>query len=517
MAEEEQRGKLLQSSNSKRIFEAFPYNIYEIVQPTFSEKEQKLAKIFIDVILRRTSLNALLTGLPAKSQLIERFRKDVIHKIDVNELVSKLPSQKMFEKVLAPFEQIVTELGVTNPKQFASFVLNHSIGYRELAELMQDPELEEIMINGFNRNVFVTHRRFGNCKTNLVSSERGFIMQLINRIAATVDRKFSESHPLLDARLPDGSRANATFSYATPFGPTLTIRKFTKIPLSIVNLIENKTVSAELAAFLWCMVEGLGIYPMNLIVTGGAGSGKTTFMNILASFIPYRERVITIEDTVELDLGKRLNWIQMESKPKIRDQQPLSMDELLKNSLRMRPDRILVGEVRGQEAQTMFIAMDTGHRGILGTLHSNTAREMMLRLKSPPMNVEEQLLPLLDLVVVMQRTFEKGKGILRRVRQVAEIGRMEEKVLLSNLFEFNDKAGRALRTDIPSHAMEVLSERCGMKKNELKREIAVRQRILEWMLEQGIASNEDVETFVQHYYFEPVKVLKMVTNEEPGT
>ena len=364
------QGKLLQSSATKRIVEQFPYNTYEIVQQRFPEKEQRLAKLFIGTILRNTSINVLALELPNKKDLVEQFRSNVIQLIDVNELVAKLPSPQLFEKILSNFLPISEKIGVSNPRQFASFVLNHSIGYRELSELMVDEDLEEIMVNGFNKSVFVTHRRFGNCKTSLIAEERGFVSQLINRVAATVNKQFNESHPLLDARLPDGSRANATFSYATPFGHTLTIRKFTRIPLSIINLIESRTISSELAAFLWCMVEGFGIYPMNMIITGGAGSGKTTFMNILASFIPFKERILSIEDTVELDLGQRENWIQMESKPAIRDLLPISMDDLLKNSLRMRPDRLLVGEVRGEEAQTLFVAMDTGHRGILGTLQA---------------------------------------------------------------------------------------------------------------------------------------------------
>ncbi|MBN2067278.1 MAG: CpaF family protein [Candidatus Diapherotrites archaeon] len=510
---EEVKGNLLQAASGKRVFEAFPYNTYEILAPSFTESERKLAKLFIDVILRRISLTSLSTGLQSERALVEEFRSKVVQLVDVNELVSKLPSTVLFSEILGNFEAIAKQLGVSSPKQFASYVLNHSIGYRELSELMQDPDLEEIMVNGFDRNVFVTHRKFGNCKTGIVATERGFLQQLISRIAATVNKQFNESHPLLDARLPDGSRANATFSYATPFGHTLTIRKFTKVPLSIVNLIENNTLSSKVAAFLWCMVEGLGLYPMNLIVTGGAGSGKTTFMNVLAVFIPFKERIITIEDTVELDLAGRMNWIQMESKPKIRDLQEISMDDLLKNSLRMRPDRILVGEVRGREAQTLFVAMDTGHRGILGTLHSNTAREMMLRLKSPPMSVEEQMLPLLDLAVVMQRTFEKSKGVVRRVKQVSEIARMDEKVLLSNVFEYNDKSGRIGKTDVPSHVIETLAEKCGLSKNELKREMLVREKLLEWMIARGITLNSEVETIVQQYYFNPEGVLQILTAE----
>jgi len=231
------QGKLLQSSATKRIVEQFPYNTYEIVQQRFPEKEQRLAKLFIGTILRNTSINVLALELPTKKDLIEQFRSNVIQLIDVNELVSKLPSQQLFEKILSNFLPIAEKIGVSNPKQFASFVLNHSIGYRELSELMVDEDLEEIMVNGFNRSVFVTHRRFGNCKTSLIAEERGFVSQLINRVAATVNKQFNESHPLLDARLPDGSRVNAVAQQITRLGTCITIRKFTHIPLSIIDLI----------------------------------------------------------------------------------------------------------------------------------------------------------------------------------------------------------------------------------------------------------------------------------------
>ncbi len=506
------KGELLESYGRIKIFEGFPHNSYEISKPSFSEKDKKLADAFIKVILRKSSINELQKVF-GSSALLEEFRKKVIQPVDMKTLVQKPSMPKDLEEIKVGFFGLVKQLGVPKPKQFVEYVLNKSIGYREIAEMMSDGWLEEIMINGYDRNVFVFHRRHGMCKTNVVVEEHGFVFDLILRIAQTVNKHFNEVHPLLDARLPDGSRANATFSYITPFGHSLTIRKFSKVPLSIIHLIENNTLSVELSAFLWAMVEGLNVDPMNIIITGGAGSGKTTLMNVLSSFIPYHSRVISIEDTLELDLGDRSNWIQMESKPRLRDVAEVTMDDLLKNALRMRPDRILVGEVRGEEAQTLFVAMDTGHRGILGTLHSNTAREMLLRLKSSPMSVPEAMLPLLDMAIVMQRTYSKKEGMLRRVKQVAEIGRMEEKVLLSNIFELNPKKDLIEKTDIPSRVIEILAERAGLSKNQLKREILVRQRILEWMIKKEIRKRAEVERVIQQYYFEPSSVLEEITAE----
>ena len=507
------KGRLLESGGLCEIFEGFPYNIYDVLPLRISESEYKSAELLINVITRSASLNTLLAKIGKKNAaIIEQFRNSVIQFIDVNDLLHKLPDAKQVEIIKMSLLPISDKLGIKNKEDFIAFVVNYSIGYGVLSPLMSDPNLEEIMVNGYERNVFVFHRLFGNCKTNIVMDEKSGIFALIKRVSQTAGRQFNEAHPLLDARLPDGSRANATFNYVSPFGHTLTIRKFSKIPLSVIDLIANETLSSEVASFLWVMVQGLGLHPMNTIITGGTGSGKTTLMNILATFIPFEDRIVSIEDTVELDLGVRENWIQMESKPFMKDISAVSMDDLLKNTLRMRPDRIIVGEVRSREAQTLFVAMDTGHRGILGTVHSNSAREMMLRLKSSPMEVPEQMLPLLDMVIVMQRHYDKKLGMVRRIKQIAEIGRMDEKVLLSNLYELDKKTGKIAKANVPSSLIEELATSAGLTKNELKREIAVRKKVLDFLLETGVRKRYEVEKVIQQYYFNPEAILEKVSN-----
>ncbi len=507
------KGPLLESEHGANIFQGFPYNLYEIIPSNLNKEELRKATILIKIILRASSLNSLISELgPKKDSIIEQFRNGVVQFVDINSLVQILPTAKQLEILRLNLLPITEVLGIKHKQDFLVHVLNSTVGYGDLSSLMLDPQLEEIMINGFNRNVFVFHRKYGNCKTNILVNEKSRVFNLIKRISATVGRQFNEVHPLLDARLPDGSRANATFNYVSPFGHTLTIRKFSSIPISIIDLISNETLDAELAAFLWAMIHGLGMHPMNTIITGGTGSGKTTFMNVLISFIPFEERIISIEDTIELDLGVIENWIQMETKPKIKDVHAVSMDDLLKNTLRMRPDRIIVGEVRGAESQTLFVAMDTGHRGILGTLHSNSAREMILRLKNAPMDVPEQMIPLLDMVIVMQRHYRKDKGIIRKIKQVAEIGRMDETVLLNNIFELNEKTGQTARAKIPSSLIEKLATAIGMTKNELKKEIQIRKKILQYMLEVGIRERNLVEALIQQYYFDPEIILRKTAN-----
>jgi len=507
----EVKGSVLASYGNVKVFEGFPYYCYELSEPQIDAREAKLKKTLEDVLLRKSPISdlgkALEKSVPESS--LNSIRA-IISKIETQDLIDVLPTIEQMQELQKLLEEFLQKnSSISNPADLASQVLDNCVGFSELSQLIKDAELEEIMVNSSD-SIFVFHRSFGMCRTNVQMKKPENLLGIISKIAKRIGKTFDSNNPLLDARLPDGNRANATFNYITPFGTTLTIRKFKKEPLTVIDLIANSTLSSEVAAFLWAMVEGLEIEPMNLIVTGGASTGKTTTLNCLAQFLPYRSRVVTIEDTLELQLGSRENWIQMESRLKTNEAREISMDDLLKNALRMRPDRILVGEVRGKEAQTMFVAMDTGHRGMMGTLHANNAKETIIRLKSEPMAVPEGMLPLLDLIVVQYRQYVKDKGLIRRVSQVAEVSRMNEQVLLSNIYEWDRLKDDVRKTDVPARVLETLSERAGITKKELMREIMTRQKILEWMLENNVRQQADVEKIIQGYYYNPRYVLEKI-------
>ena len=287
----------------------------------------------------------------------------------------------------------------------------------KIASLLLDEGLEEIMVIGDGSPVYVYDKKKGTVAIDMVLEE-----------------SVNDSNPLLNARLPDGSRVNATLSTVTPRGSTITIRKFKREPLTIADLIRHKTMSPKLAAFLWVAVEGLRTKPANILILGGAATGKTTTLNALSYFIPANERIISIENTMEVSL-KHEHWIPMETRPpSTGTKNEVTMDALLKNALRMRPDRIIVGEVRGEEALTLFAAMNTGHDGCTATIHANSAREGLARLQNHPMNVPDVMIPVLDIIIAQKKQMEKGK-LIRRVFEVAEISGREGGNILTNIIQ----------------------------------------------------------------------------------
>ena len=370
--------------------------------------------------------------------------------------------------------------------------------YGPLKPLLLDDALEEVMLVEECKCIIVYHKDWGMCYTNIyLTCEEA--TTLIRRIARFVGKEVDRDNPLLDGRLPDGSRVNATVFPASPEGPTLTIRKFRKDPFTIVDLITFGTLDARAAAFLWMAVEGLQYRSANVLVSGGTGSGKTTTLNVLAMFIPKDLRVITIEDTAELQFEHE-HWIRLEAVPPSPGVEEVTIDTLCKNTLRMRPDRIVVGEVRGNEAKTMFTAMNTGHDGTLGTVHANTAQETITRLTSSPMEVSPAMLAGLDLIVMQTRMSIDGRPS-RRITEIAEVGGLEDdRPRLNLLFRWNASTKRLEPTGVPSKLREKISVAAGISLQDFDRILLNREQILSHMVQLGYRTKEQVASFIQSYY-----------------
>jgi pilus assembly protein CpaF len=316
-------------------------------------------------------------------------------------------------------------------------ILNDLLGFGPIQALIEDPEITEIMVNG-PKKVFV-ERKGKLVKSNVVFEDDSHVLRVIDRIILPLGRHIDADSPTVDARLPDGSRVNAVVRPVSIDGPSITIRKFSKDKLSVNDLINFGSITRQMSEFLQACVKAR----FNILISGGTGSGKTTLLNVLSGFIPDNERIITIEDAAELQLQQD-HVLRMETKTaNVEGHGAVTIRDLVRNSLRMRPDRIVIGEVRGGEALDMLQAMNTGHDGSLTTLHANSPRDALSRVETmvlmagmdlPIKVVRQQISAAIDLIVQQSRL----KDGQRKITAITEVAGMEgDTVVLTDLFKFN--------------------------------------------------------------------------------
>jgi flagellar protein FlaI len=319
--------------------------------------------------------------------------------------------------------------------------------------LLGDEALEEIMYNGPAAGLRVYHRELGHCFVEPPTSEEG-MMRVIEYLLGEMGR--GVEHPVVEGQLGDGSRVSVVLRPVAVDGPYFSVRKFPKKIITLGGLVRGGMLSGELAAFLWTLVDGLGRRPANILIAGGTSTGKTTLLMALAQLIPPSLRVVVIEDTPEL-LIEHPNVTKLTTPP-IGSPHRIEMQDLLKASLRLRPDRIIVGEVRGKEAETLLTAMNTGHLGSMGTIHANNSHDAVKRLTSPPMDVPPSMLEALDIIITLGRV-----GGDRKVLEVAEVESAEQRgVRLNVLYRYDQTAGLAVKTGVPSAFISELLTATGM-------------------------------------------------------
>jgi pilus assembly protein CpaF len=367
-----------------------------------------------------------------------RIQNKLISELDPTMDVTKTDEvrrtiEEMYNNILAE-EHIV--LSRAERQRLFEQIVAEILGLGPLEPFLADPTITEVMVNGA-KNIYV-EREGRILRTNAVFESDDHLMRIIERIVAPLGRRIDESSPYVDARLPDGSRVNAVIAPISLVGPVLTIRKFFKIPLTVERLIELGSVTAEAMELLKACV----VAKLNIVVSGGTGTGKTTFLNILSGYIPNDERIITVENAAELQLRQE-HVVTLESRPpNIEGRGEITIRDLVINSLRMRPDRIIVGECRGPEAFDMLQAMNTGHEGSLTTIHANNPREATARLENmilmagmdlPHRAIREQIASALELVIQLERLRDGS----RRCVAVTEVQGMEGDVItMSDIFKF---------------------------------------------------------------------------------
>src|SRR4051812_188926 len=387
-------------------------------------------------------LGASQTGLERQGSKSFEELKRLIHgklvdKLDLSR-VSDLEGDTLRREIRLVVERLCdTENPLLNRmerERLIDEVLDETFGFGPLEVLLKDPTISDIMVNG-PHNVYV-ERRGKMEKTDVKFRDNDHLLQIIDRIVSKVGRRVDEASPMVDARLPDGSRVNAIIPPLALKGPTLTIRKFSRDPYTVNDLITFGTLSARAAQLLAACVKG----KLNILISGGTGTGKTTTLNAMSAFIPGDERIVTIEDAAELQLQQD-HVITLESRPSnIEGMGEIKIRELVRNALRMRPDRIIVGEVRGAETLDMLQAMNTGHEGSLTTIHANAPRDALSRLETlvmtagvelPHRAIREQIASAFDVLVQIQRLVDGT----RRISHISEVVGMESDVItLQDIF-----------------------------------------------------------------------------------
>jgi len=368
-----------------------------------------------------------------------RIHKKLLEELDLERLgrlEEEAARRQTRHLIRATLDREKTPLTSQERERISDEILNEVFGLGPLDPLLADPEVSDILVNG-HKTVFIERRGMLE-KTDVRFNDDDHLMQIIDRIVARVGRRVDESSPMVDARLADGSRVNAIIPPLALDGPVLSIRRFGVDPLKAEDLIANNTMTPPMLKLLEAIVGG----KLNILISGGTGSGKTTLLNVLSAYIPGRERILTIEDAAELQLRQE-HVVRLETKPaNIEGKGAIRQRELVMNALRMRPDRIVVGEVRGEEAMDMLQAMNTGHEGSLTTIHANSPRDALNRLETmvsmanlnlPDKAIRQQIASAINVVVQVSRLADGS----RRLMSIAELTGMEGPVVtMQDLFIF---------------------------------------------------------------------------------
>jgi flagellar protein FlaI len=442
--------------------------------------------------------------------IYQEIRNRLISQIQIvsHEISEKRESLKkdFSTKARIEIEKLLPGIDENTRKYLIGRLIQEMLGLGKLEILLADPSLEEVVINSSKEPIQVYHKKFGWLVTNLTLTSEEEIANYASIIGRSVRRQITNLTPLLDAHLPTGDRVNATLYPISNEGNTMTIRKFRKNPWTITEFIANGTVNAEVTALLWLAIQ----YEQNILISGGTGTGKTSFLTTLMPFIPPNQRIISIEDTREVKLPDFLHWVPMVTRePNQEGKGEVSMLDLLVNSLRMRPDRIILGEIRrSREAEVLFEAMHTGH-SVYGTIHADTAMQTYKRLVTPPIAIPETLMGAIDLFVVMFRDRRKG---IRRVYEVAEIPYSTIKNIekINVVYKWDPSSDKIYKNRESKKARAKLRMMTGMEEIKIEKEIKNREKVLTYMVKKNINDVNSVGKFISSYMKNPQEILNKI-------
>src|SRR3989338_2327880 len=454
--------------------------VYEVEEPVLNDYEDAVLKKIEDAMTEVVNVNvAVEKTLEATTSYLDKTARLLIDELNIR--INTDSYNKIFYYLFRDF-----------------------IGLNEVDPLLRDYFIEDIECNGTDTPIYVIHRIYRNLRTNLAYKDVEKLASFVEKLAQRAGRYISYAQPLLDGALPDGSRVNASYTKdVTSKGPTFTIRKFTKIPWTPIQLISFNSLSPEMLAYFWILLE----HKSNILIAGGTGSGKTTLLNALAFFIAPEARVVSIEDTREINLPRE-NWLPAVARPSIGIGKVGEVDlfALLRSSFRQTPDYLIVGEVRGKEAFVLFQGMASGHAS-LSTMHADSVDTLIRRLQTPPIELSPTLVNSLDCVVIATHAVV-NQHETRRIREVVEIVNVnKDGTALINTPLIWDPSSDAFYFKKQSKVFEKIANRHGISIDELHGEFTRRTKLLYALYQGKVFGFDDVGRIINEYYKNPNAVL----------
>ncbi len=447
---------------------------------------------------------------PEDQEAIEKIKRILEERLDIS--FAKLGKIKAKELLKSEIEEIISVMGgiPEGKKEVLAYYIERDItGLGKIEPFMNDMEIEDVSCDGEGIPMYIYHRdsRFASLKTNIMIAAKDELDGFVMRLAQKCGKMISVAEPLLDASLPDGSRLQATLGTdIARRGSNFTIRKFTAKPLTPTHMLKFKTMDSAQLAFLWLAVEN----GKSMLLSGGTASGKTSLLNALSLFIKPSFKIVSIEDTPELRLPHP-HWVPHVARTPISlkgETGEVSLFDLLKSSLRQRPDYLVVGEVRGKEAYVLFQQIATGHPS-MATIHAASIPQLVDRLITPPISLPPTLLENIDIIVFLVLARRKGKYV-RRVNEILEIwGVKKQNLLTTRIFQWKPVSDDFEPVD-KSKVLKDIATRQGLTEESIKDELMMRKRILEWMKEKEIYNYEEVSNIISTYYSNPEKVISLI-------
>lgn len=451
---------------------------FMVIEPTFTAKDRKSFETIRQILMVELT-------------------------VDLNDIASKkLAEQRLKHKILDIIKKYKLDITKGSMKKIIYYAIRDFVYLGKIEPLMHDPMIEEISCDGTNIPLYIWHREYESMPTNIIFAADAELENYARKLAYVSGQHISMAQPIVDASLPGGDRINLTLGREiTKKGSTFTIRRFREDPVSIIDLIKYNTMSADIAAYLWWLVE----HRSTALIAGGTASGKTTTLNAISTFIPPQQKIVTIEDTQELNLPHE-NWIPAVARQSFSGSTmaEITQFDLLRAALRQRPDIIIVGETRGKEAYTLFQAMATGHGGF-SSIHADSVAATLNRLTSAPMDIPKVLIAYtLHAIILQLKLTIQGRSV-RRIIQISEIAGLDDKtgeILLNDVFNWNPSTDNHVFSG-RSILFDKIADRYGQSPDQVAYELNKRKTALNWMLNNDVRKYKDVSSTIMEFYADP--------------